>query len=233
MQATEAAKLLKEFRYDNANDTIMRLKGTIVRYRGQAVYVTHCQNDSLNILIEDISHGRNPEETISVHTSDVDLDISSAPLGWSNFNDYSLYLMRSAKNSQKQGVNPGSLIYFDPDARLDRQTNRFSFQNHDDLYSIGNTIMGNFPSIKYVLNRKKGGAIHADWALLNLSPERQGTYYTLFHKTTPVAAFNKKTGRFLFRRLRLTKTRKASLQEVLNSPDNVKEGAYFVIAEQK
>lgn len=232
MNEAEAQNLLKEFRYDNQNDVNMRLKGTVLRYRGRPVYCLGSFED-LRIQLEDIGdYGKNGPPFI-VHSSDADLDISSVPLGWANFEGYCLYLMRSARNSQRQGVNPGSLIYYDPAPRGDRSMARFVFNNHSDLYAIGACILGDYPSFKSLMGLKNGGAFHQEWAIVNPHPSSQKRYYTVFHKTTPVASFDSKTGRFLFRRLRLTKTRKASLMDALNTPANIKEGITYEIAEQK
>lgn len=230
MNPADAQELLKEFRYDNVTDTSMRLKGTIIRYRGLPVYVESCY-DNLYMMVSPI-HDRGNDSPITVHSSDKELDISSVPLGWANFEDYSIFLMRSARNSQKQGMSPSSIVYFDPTVRSDRNTNRFRFENRAELYSIGDCILGKYPSFKTVLKMRSGGAFHMDWAVIR--PKRSlSAYFTVYHKTVPVGVFNSKTGRFLFRRGRLTKTRKMSLIECLNHPSNAKEGLIYDIAEQK
>src|SRR5690606_28215456 len=106
MKPVEAKKLLDEFRYDNSSDAAMRLKGTIVRYEGRPVYILNVF-DNLVLQVEDISDPTGGE-ILEVHSSDPDLDIASPPLGWSNHKKYCIYLMRSARNSQKQGINPSS-----------------------------------------------------------------------------------------------------------------------------
>lgn len=232
MNPQEAQTLLDEFRYDNTNDVNMRLKGTILRYKGRPVYCGGAY-DNIHISIEYIDCPDKPEPASIVHSSDVELDISSAPLGWVNFKDYSLYLMRSARNSQKQGVNPGCLVYFDPQPRGERATNRFRFDHHSELFSIGLCVAGEYPSFKAALKRDQGGAFHMDWAVIKPRVDPTSTVYTLFHKTTAVGVFSKKTGQFMFRRGRLTKTRLASLKEVLANPVNNKEGMSYGIAEQK
>lgn len=232
MNPLEAQTLLEEFRYDNMNDVNMRLKGTILRYKGRPVYCSGVY-DGVTVSLEYIDCPGKPEPTFVVHSSDVNLDISSAPLGWVNFKGYSLYLMRSARNSQKQGVNPGSLVYFDPQPRGERSTNRFRFDNHSELFSIGLCVAGEYPSFKAVLKMDQGGAFHTDWAVIKPRVDASSTVYTLFHKTTAVGVFSKKTGQFLFRRGRLTKTRLASLKEILSDPINSKEGIGYGIAEQK
>lgn len=231
MNPLEAQNLLKEFRYDNSNDVNMRLKGTILRYKGRPVYCSGAIDD-VRISIEYID-GQDTASPFVVHSSDVDLDISSVPLGWVNLKGYSLFLMRSARNSQKQGVNPGSLVYFDPHPRGGRSTSRFHFENRHELFSIGAAVAGKYPSFRIVLGLEQGGAFHADWAVIKPRADLSSTVYTLFHKTTAVGVFSKKTGQFTFRRGRLTKTRLASLKEVLADPVNSKEGLNYGIAEQK
>lgn len=232
MNPQEAQTLLEEFRYDNPNDVNMRLKGTILRYKGRPVYCAGAYDD-ISVSIEYID-GPDTANTFVVHSSDADLDISSVPLGWVNFKGFSLFLMRSARNSQKQGVNPGSLVYFDPQPRGGRSTNRFRFENRHELFCIGSAVAGKYPSFKAVLELEQGGAFHADWAVIKPRVDPSSTVYTLFHKTTAVGVFSKKSGQFTFRRGRLTKTRLASLKEILSDPVNAnKEGLYYGIAEQK
>lgn len=231
MKAEEAQKLLKEFRYDNPTDANMRLKGTLIRYRGQAAYVTSI-NDNLYLTLELLYKKALSHDYIFVHSSDIDVDISSPPLGWANFENTPLYLMRTAKNSQKQGINPSSMMFFSP-LRGSRSMGRFSFNAHSELYSIGDCIDGDFPSFEKATTSGNGAAFDRDWAVFNPRPRHQSRFYSVYHKTVCVGVYDKKTGRFLFRLGRLTKTRRASLTEILYNPLTNPEGKTYAFVEQK
>lgn len=214
------AKLLKEFRYNNENDVTMRLKGSIVRYRGRPVYVgsTH---GSYDILVTDLG----TLEDRVIHSSDVDLDISSVPVGWCNSTKGLQYLMRTAKNSQKQGVVPQSLTSFMP--LNGGQLDHFHFQGVEQLKPLARMINNDYPSVGQAIF-PQGGAFDREWALWNPTWRTNVAYFTLYHKTIPVGTYYSKTRLFFFRKGRLTKVRRHSLESILHNHVNSKEGSYAI-----
>lgn len=224
---TKNLVITNPLRYDNPHDVGMRLKGTIIRYKNRPVYVSSV-HETLEIDLEPLLPY--PGNRFTVHSSDIDLDVSSVPLGWTNLNEHTLYLMRAAKNSQKQGVDPRSLTYFDarPNA-YGGVSDRFRWETMDELCQIGKSMEGELPSFKECLIfARKGVAFHIHWALFDFTTARTQKFFTLYHKTTPVALVNPKNRTILFRKGRLTKTRRMELQEILRE-----QGEVYVISEQK
>lgn len=228
-----AAKLLEEFRYTIGNDVNMRLKGCVIRYNGDPVYVGHTL-DNLEVQLHFLLTG----DSLQVHSSDSALDIQSPQLGWINFPEGGRnsgpipcgYLMRSAKNSQKQGYAPNHQPMFLPGER--GQTS-FSWHEMGDLVPIGQMMTGNYPSIaKAGRVGTTGGAISREWALYCSRPKTNPHLFTVYHRTIAVGTYFANTGVFFFRKDRLTKTRRASLTEIFTNAVNYKEASRYGIKEQ-
>lgn len=227
-----AAKLLEEFRYTLGNDVNMRLKGCVIRYEGKPVYVSQTL-DNLEIQLFYILDGA----ALQVHSSDSALDIQSPQLGWINFagtrNEGPVpcgYLMRSAKNSQKQGFAPNHQPMFLPG---ERGSASFSWSEMGDLIPIGKMMVGDYPSIKKVtMPGSSGGAVSREWALYCAKHRSIPHLFTVYHRTTAVGTYFANTGIFFFRKDRLTKTRRASLMEVFQNMANFKEASRYGIKEQ-
>lgn len=100
------AKLTKPLRYPNANDVHMRLNGCLVRYKDIPYYCVSSQdNDGMHVLLYSLGK-MTPKH--SVHSSDVELDVSSVPLGYVNYSDEAYFMQRIPMRRQRQGVSSGN-----------------------------------------------------------------------------------------------------------------------------
>lgn len=215
------AKLLADFRYTIPTDVTMRLKSSIVRYKGRPVLVGS-HGESLDINLTDILSG----ESFTTHSSDEALDIASPPLGWLNCRDNCCYVMRSARNSQKQGVVPQNMYCFWPGHDHDGRQG-YHWSETEELRPFAKCILNDYPTVaKCTVGF--GGAFDREWALSNTNSKVRPFYYTVFHKTIPVGTYFVKTRTFFFRRGRLTKTRRLSLETIFNTSANLKEGTYGI-----
>ena len=226
-------KILDDLRYTSTHDVKMRLSDTIVRYGDTPVYVRGSWSmpndpDGLHIQCLDLVLG----EHFICHSSDVNLDISSLPLGWVDYHETPFFLSRGTASSQKQGVYLGHVFSFDPSYM---STNRgFGWDSFRDLDGLVRCVSGEYSSIKVIASRPLGGALHRDWALTNprfrkddrVSPK----HLAIYHKAIEVGTFIKDENTFFFRKGRLTKTRKIALQEMFYNPIN--QGVRYAISEQ-
>lgn len=75
-----AEKLTTPLRYESGSDVSMRLDGTYLRYKGAIVLCNYMEDLKVNLtpLVPSVSCARN----VMVHSSNVELDISSIPLGF-------------------------------------------------------------------------------------------------------------------------------------------------------
>lgn len=221
--------LVKPLRYDSAQDVQMRLRDTICRYDGEPVFIqgiTAIPGDPSGLYVNAryILSGI----PVTFHSSDVLLDVSSVPLGWFDGPEYQkpLYMCRTTKTSQRQGVHPQSMQLWDP-CRRDF-INGLGWSNWQDLIPLGRAVKGDVFKITKVISRPYGGALGRDWALVN--PRGDGKLYTVYHRSIEVGTFFAKANEFYFRAGRLTKTRRASLQEIFSHPNNA--GVPYAVTEQ-
>ncbi len=106
-------KLTTPLRYDSAEDVKMRLDGTYLMYKGEIVRVNWYNN--LKVYVTGISSTSNiPPETI-IHSSNVDLDISSLPLGYLVYegNAYPTMARRAPLRKYKQGICSSNVFFED------------------------------------------------------------------------------------------------------------------------
>lgn len=100
---------MNPLRYPSGNDASMRLLGTIVRYKGEPVYISDVpgQNQATATYLKDNGKGAhfhiNPND-------DQTVDISSVPLGYMTHNSTPYYLQRVPERRQKQGLDTRRVI---------------------------------------------------------------------------------------------------------------------------
>lgn len=119
-------------KYENGADVKMRLEGSVVRYKGQPVYVISTSGDKCKILLLDTD-----EETLVLYTS---LDLSPVPLGFVCTGKAMAYVERRPVRRFKQGLTKDNMFVKDapwPVARI---------SNTDKC--LANTISGKYPSIE-------------------------------------------------------------------------------------
>jgi hypothetical protein len=99
-------QLTDPLRYDNPHDVSMRLNGCVARYKGEPVILTYIGDD--NVLHVNYRPLRKPNaKWQSIHSSDVELDISSPPLGYLNHVETkaAYYVQRVPVRKQFQGFH--------------------------------------------------------------------------------------------------------------------------------
>lgn len=200
-------------RYNSVEDLSMRLKNTIVRYRGEPVFIDKVTPDLDVRVVKLLDRFR----TSYVDSSHEDLDISSPPLGFMNNVNEAGYIFRTPRNTQKQGVVPSNLtVMLINNGRSYREG--IGWETIEDLIPIGQSIAGIYPSFEEVVdmvskprpNRNVSQAFSRDWAMVS----RHG-FMGVYHKTIPVALYYPAERRFTFKAGALTKTRMLSLRNQL------------------
>lgn len=116
-------------RYDRDEDVQARLSGTIVRYQGNPIFI-----DAVNVRnpLHVLAHDCITKVKFDIHSSDVELDISSPPLGYVNTEDNCTYLTRVPARRFKQGVDAGAVDYFWPMEALKAVTKGKENDDRDD-----------------------------------------------------------------------------------------------------
>jgi hypothetical protein len=220
-------KILDELRYDSGHDMVMRLGKTLVVYEGNLVYLTEPAAD-LHMFGYTLT-GKDRGLKQIIHSSDLGLDITSIRLGWANVMNrdglpWGAYFMRRAGNSQKQGVDPGRLLAFDPRPEM---MGNYRYRDYRDLYGFGEMFDEDYPSIGDAIEAiKKEGtarAIAFDWGLF--PAQRKGACIaTLYHKAVAVGWIDPKKPQIMCMPGLLSKTRRKSLEDLLASAKNGKDG---------
>lgn len=159
--------LTDPLRYDRGSDVIMRLHDTVIRYRGKPVHVKALSEESLFVKIKYLD--KNKFETEHVHSSDIDLDISSPPLGYLNANRYAFYVSRIPTRKQKQGFCTEVSNYFVESINGHNELNVTKYFYDKPLYD---TITNHYPTgpqaLEIILSKKDINSIafHRKFALL-------------------------------------------------------------------
>lgn len=211
--------ILSDYRYDHPNDVAMRLKGTMVMYKGEPFFVHDIAE--MNCVGY---HPRKGTDIQSVHSSDSDLVIEAPRLGYINFStgDAPVFAMRSPRNSQRQGVNLSSLSAIGLDGEHIGGLNNGS----PTMKAVAKMMANDYPSFEKAAALVKadewGCAFSKDWCLCQTKSDK---VQLLYHKGVSVATYNIETKVFLFRKGALNKTRKMDLNTVL---DNFIIGAYVI-----
>lgn len=200
------ARLTNPLRYDNVNDVKMRLHGSVIHYRGVPVQVISL-NDELGVQL---ASPTNPEyDGIIVHSSDVELDVSSVHVGWVNHQKVGpLYLMRAPWRQQKQGLSFRTLIAFYPGKGSMEAGSVIGTGTGYVL--ICKALAGQYKKLEDCVSSTNGGAFSKEWAIAK--PEGMGNAaFVVYHKSVAVGLYVPRTKTFLFTRGTLSKTRRASL----------------------
>lgn len=87
--------------FDNARDAAMRLEGTIVSYDGKAFKVLGITGEDIRLYGVIIRNGTE----VTCHQDDPLLSMAPPPIGYVNFDNHSLYLMRKPVRRWKQGLD--------------------------------------------------------------------------------------------------------------------------------
>lgn len=235
--------LTNPFRYETAGDASRRLLETFVRYKGEAAYVMEMLGE-LSVLIVLMarpgydSHIHNTNHTSfskKVHSSDVELDISSPEVGWVNqrmkHDEYRpVYWLRSVDRQYSQGFCPRKNFLFDPN-RVGLQEDLlkgYAFSDWNDLIPLAVTIERNVQvPIKSAVEYPFGSPLNRRWALTRKSGT---TLFMVYHQAEAIGTFNTKDNTWYFAKDSLTKTRRTELDSILNLPENT--GGGYVVQEQ-
>ena len=155
--------------YDNFDDCKSKLLGTIIYYKGQAVYVKDIQPepDPTGTFYVDyslkIAHVDKRGMT-DVKLSDPDLNFMEYQLGYANFQGTALYWYRKPVKQYKQGLKAEQLNYKIANPNHVLHEHPFSFNR-----SVINMLEGRYPSIEGAKDLLKAGAagvlaFHKDFA---------------------------------------------------------------------
>lgn len=102
-------QLTEPLRYDTPNDVSMRLDQTFIRYKNK-IYWCRYSGENLNVRLY-LTH--NSSDGFDVHSSDVDLDVSSIRVGFlSRVGEfYPGYISRAPVRKYKQGICQTNLCF--------------------------------------------------------------------------------------------------------------------------
>lgn len=225
-------------RYTIAADVDRRLRNTFVKYKGKAFYVAACSADltvaGWHLSDSDWTNGEPP--LVVVHSSDTNLDLESPALGWANtqWNRQirPLFFMRTIHRQFQQGISPGRVQFLDPMNPDDTIQLGYRFGTVAGLIPFSKMIDGvGYPTLETAIATKQGASFDRHWALVPPSLEK-GPYNMLrvYHDGIVVGVYSKSDASFFFARKMLTKTRRASLEVILEAPENNK--VYHGIQEQ-
>lgn len=223
-------RVTSPLRYFNHGDIVMRLKDTVVTYDRRPCYVKNIEpvlgdNANLHIACVDIKANK----PFMCHSSDELLDIQSLPMGWIKTTEGTvMFLARTTRTSQRQGIHLGSILCFYPK----HESTHFGFGWNDftDLRVLLPMFDNEVSSIAQATESQEGGVLNREWALVPLGRNHKNRFFTVYHRCVEVGTYIKDQKRFFFRRGRLTKTRKFQLQEILYHPANT--GVRYAISEQ-
>lgn len=134
-------------RYDNTDDISRRLTKTLVRFRGKPVYIKGVAGNLHVRAYNPLEKGLD----FYVHSSDVDLDISSPPLGYTNHDNHSWYLTRRPSRQQIQGIQIQHCMVYPAEKYIQGR-------GYNDLGDVSRTILGEYPSFEKALERSIVGS---------------------------------------------------------------------------
>lgn len=129
-----------EQRYDIGEDVHRRLDGSIVRYKSRPVHLSW--RDGMQLIAVDLL----TNEQIRVDANDVDLDISSPPIGYVNDKKYAWYFSRVPMRMQKQGLIPRHCVYLREDGSAEAV---FQPMGHWNVHTsaIARCILNEYPEL--------------------------------------------------------------------------------------
>lgn len=132
--------------YENIQDAVMRLEGTIVRLKGMPIRVTSlyvAAIDNTEKIILRYCRCFGNEASGECHLDDPTLDVSSPPLGYLNYTNgmpSCLYAVRQPARRQQQGITPSRLVLYTNGGGLAGVFAR----NSINYFAIGQGIIGKF-----------------------------------------------------------------------------------------
>lgn len=162
--------LTDPLRYDTPADVKLRLHNSIVRYKGIPVNVQLYNGSSLVLKAHTLRPNEDPIFHDTIHSSDVELDISSPPLGYMNTPNTSIYVQRIATRKQIQGFYLGSAHWIIDN--LEAHYNNSTIQQYLTSEPIANTILNKYPKGINVLEKLlsnptiKSIAFHSKFSLM-------------------------------------------------------------------
>lgn len=124
-------------------DLVGRLHGTVVRYKGIALY---CQVDGGDLVLRTLTNDR---MYARITPDDPELDISSLPLGFVNFSarQFAVHIRRDPVRRYKQCVDPQAMTYTSLSSRHHAAGEVFKDPGFQE--NISNT----FPNFKQALTQ--------------------------------------------------------------------------------
>lgn len=243
MRQTLKGPLCKPLRYDSTADIVKRLTHTFVRYDGEVIYCGNALGVDSDLRLEAYpmlqpgwSYDINTGEVSSIweiNANDSHLDLESPELGWANITVRGSHIrpcffMRTINRQWQQGVNPNRCLFLDPSSTND-MTSGWRWGTLNDLVPFAQMIAGvNYPTfIKALETERVGAAVSKHWAVTPIKGEK--ATFQVYHDGNAVALFNVSTGMFFFARGQLTKTRRLSLETLLEN----NKGTNYGISEQQ
>ncbi len=159
-------ELTEPLRYIDYEQLYRRLHNTIVRYQNRLVHCEVPEGDSLDLCISFLEGDKIQRR---IHSSDVDLDISSLPLGYTNYNGHAWYIQRIPTRKQHQGITPEICCYQPASPSAKRPTNSWYFFKSKDFVD---SVHNRFSSFDYAFHsvytqQNISHAFHRRFALLS------------------------------------------------------------------
>ncbi len=151
-------------RYESTRDVELRLRHSVVMYQGRPVMVMQVE-DIDQVVVEDILQG----ESKRVKVSELDLQPSSAPLGYIIHEQGVFMAMRKPVRKFKQGLTQENMIV--KPVTLGRRTEALRRSPiHFGGKEIARTMIGSFPDIGKAFQDVRSGRkeivpFSRDWAV--------------------------------------------------------------------
>ena len=192
--------ILKKHRYPSDDDANMRLKGTILRYKGRPVFAGYCEEATIHFNFLDTGNSG------SCHHSDTDLDITPIPLGWFKPAEQPpIYCMRGPRRAHKQGLHLPSIKYFNGKSL-------HQGLQHQSLTQLSKAFVPERKSFSSLA--REGVVLTRLWALVPL--EKVG-WFTLFHKYIEVGLYCRGSDTLFVRRSAMTRQKQIILNRLKGS----------------
>lgn len=172
-------------RYLRAEDARMRLGGSICRYKNSPVMVSADVNADMIANVYPLREFHTKKAFPVNLSTDPDLDVSSPPLGYINYNlkeGRVAYLSRKPERQQKQGMcESNTNAYFMTDTAPAR------WRVHDFSSSIADMIENKYPSVQDAMKYAFAGSSKAFHRRLAFIPGKTNEFISLAFSRTLVA----------------------------------------------
>lgn len=157
-------------RYESTRDVELRLRHSVVMYQGRPVMVMNVE-DVNSVIVEDILEG----EAKRVKVSDLDLQPSSAPLGYVLAGDNVFMAMRKPVRKFKQGLTQENMIVR-PVSFKRRDEPLRGRGVHFGSREVAKTMIGDFPDIGKAFQDVRSGRMSIvpfsrDWAVADVEDD--------------------------------------------------------------